>query len=91
MVRNGRTYLYENRSYRDQGKVKQESRYLGIETEINGQKITKAPENRTPVRKILMLAAECITGSDHSIHLHTGIPDLKEKGDPRSDRSGGRQ
>ncbi len=25
-----------------------------------------------------MLAAECITGSDHSIHLHTGIPDLKD-------------
>ena len=26
-----------------------------------------------------MLAAESITGPDHSIHLHTGIPDLKEK------------
>ncbi|MCL4314454.1 MAG: hypothetical protein M1454_01825 [Candidatus Thermoplasmatota archaeon] len=25
-----------------------------------------------------MLAAECITGSDHSIHLHTDIPDLKD-------------
>ena len=39
MVKNGRTYLYEIRSYRDQGKVKQESRYLGIETEMDGQKI----------------------------------------------------
>ena len=117
MVKNGRTYLYEIRSYRDQGKVKQESRYMGIETEIDGQRIIKAPKNRTPVRKILessgyilyrvaedngfvdrysiaindltrisdpagkivMLAAECITGPDHSIHLHTGIPELKEK------------
>lgn len=32
-----------------------------------------------PARKIVMLAAECITGPDHSIHLHTGIPELKEK------------
>ncbi len=94
-----------------------EYRYLGIETEIDGQRIIKAPKNRTPVRKILessgyilyrvaedngfvdrysiaindltrisdpagkivMLAAECITGPDHSIHLHTGIPELKEK------------
>ena len=47
MVKNGRTYLYENRSYRDQGKVKQESRYLGIETEMDGQKIIKAPKNPT--------------------------------------------
>ena len=97
--------------------MKQESRYLGIETEIDGQRIIKAPKNRTLVRKILelsgyifyrvaedngfvdrysiaindltrisdpawkivMLAAECITGPDHSIHLHTGIPDLKKK------------
>ena len=33
---------------------------------------------RDPARKIVMLAAECITGSDHSIHLHAGIPDLKD-------------
>ena len=51
MVKNGRTYLYEIRSYRDQGKVKQESRYMGIETEIDGQRIIKAPKNRTPVRE----------------------------------------
>ena len=97
--------------------MKQESRYLGIETMKDGQKIIKAPKNRTsvrkilessgyilyrvaeengfvdryslaindltmirdPARKIVMLAAECITGPDHSIHLHTGIPDLKDK------------
>ena len=53
MVKNGRTHLYEIRSYRDQGEVKQESRYMGIETEIDGQRIIKAPKNRTPVRKIL--------------------------------------
>ncbi|MCL5730923.1 MAG: hypothetical protein M1605_02230 [Candidatus Thermoplasmatota archaeon] len=96
--------------------MKQASRYLGIETMKDGQKIIKAPKNRAPVRKILessgyilyrvaedngfidrysaaindltrirdparkivMLAAECITGSDHSIHLHTDIPDLKD-------------
>ena len=34
---------------------------------------------RNPARKIVMLAAECITGPDHSIHLQTGIPELKEK------------
>ena len=117
MVKNGRTYQYEVRSCRDNGKVKQESRYLGIEAMEDGQKIIKAPKNRTPVRKILessgyilyrvaedngfidrysaaindltrisdparkivMLAAECITGPDHSIHLHTGVPDLKDK------------
>ena len=117
MVKNGRTYLYENRSYRDQGKVKQESRYLGIETEVDGRKTVRTPRNRASVRKILessgyilyrvaeeygfvdryslaindltrisnpagkivMLAAECITGPEHSIHLHTGIPELKEK------------
>ena len=117
MVKNGRTYLYENRSYRDQGKVKQESRYLGIETEVDGRKTIRTPRNRASVRKILessgyilyrvaeeygfvdryslaindltrisnpagkivMLAAECITGPEHSIHLHTGIPELKEK------------
>ncbi len=28
MVKNGRTYQYEVRSYRDNGKVKEESRYL---------------------------------------------------------------
>lgn len=49
MVGNGRTYLYEIRSYRDQGKVKQESRYLGIETEKDGRKIIKAPR-RTALR-----------------------------------------
>ena len=32
-----------------------------------------------PAGKIVMLAAECITGPDHSIHLHIGIPELKEK------------
>ena len=53
IVKNGRAYLYENRSYRDQGKVKQESRYLGIETEKDGQKTIKTPKNRTSVRKIL--------------------------------------
>ena len=31
-----------------------------------------------PARKIVMLAAECITGPDRSIHLHTGIPDQKD-------------
>ncbi|MCL4330413.1 MAG: hypothetical protein M1533_05390 [Candidatus Thermoplasmatota archaeon] len=41
MVKNGRTYRYEIRSYRDQGKVKQEPKYLGIEIEINGQKIIR--------------------------------------------------
>ena len=56
IVKNGRTYLYEIRSYRDQGKVKQESGYLGIETEIDGQRIIKAPKNRTLVRKILELS-----------------------------------
>ena len=30
-------------------------------------------------KKILMLAAETIVGPDHSIHLHAGIPELKEK------------
>ena len=30
-------------------------------------------------KKILMLAAETIAGPDHSIHLHAGIPELKEK------------
>ena len=117
MVKNGRTYQYEVRSCRDNGKVKQESRYLGIEAMEDGQKIIKAPKNRTPVRKILessgyilyrvaedngfidrysaaindltrisdparkivMLAAECITAPDHSIHLHTGIPDLEDR------------
>ena len=117
IVKNGRTYLYENRSYRDQGKVKQESRYLGIETEKDGQKTIKTPKNRTsvrkilessgyilyrvadendfvdryslaiddltrisdPARKIVMLAAECITGPDHSIHLHIGIPELNSR------------
>ena len=53
IFRNGRTYLYEVRSYRYHGKVKQESRYLGIETMKDGQKIIKAPKNRTSVRKIL--------------------------------------
>ena len=53
MVKNSRTYLYEIRSYREQGKVKQESRYLAIETEINDRKNIKAPKNRTPVRKTM--------------------------------------
>ncbi len=105
--------------YRPQtkGKVKQESRCLGIETEKDGQKTIRTQKNRTSVRKILessgyilyrvaeeygfvdryslaindltrisnpagkfvILAAECITGPEHSIHLHTGIPELKEK------------
>ena len=30
-------------------------------------------------KKILILAAETIAGPDHSIHLHSGIPELKEK------------
>ena len=30
-------------------------------------------------KKILMLAAETIAGPDRSIHLHSGIPELKEK------------
>ena len=33
--------------------MKQASRYLGIETMKDGQKIIKAPKNRAPVRKIL--------------------------------------
>lgn len=53
MVRNGRAYLYENRSYRDQRKMKQEPGYMGIETGMDGQSIIKAHMNRTSVRKIL--------------------------------------
>lgn len=34
---------------------------------------------RDAAKKILMLAAETIAGPDHSIHLHAGIPELKEK------------
>ncbi|MGC8579765.1 MAG: hypothetical protein ACP5MB_06880 [bacterium] len=33
---------------------------------------------REAANKILMLAAETITGLDHSIHLHADMPELKE-------------
>ena len=30
-------------------------------------------------KKIVMLACECLAGSEHSIYLHTGIPELSDK------------
>ncbi len=34
---------------------------------------------RDAEKKIIMLAAETIAGPDHSIHIHTNIPELKDK------------
>ena len=117
IVKNGHTYLYEVRSYREKGKVKQAVRYLGKEIERDGKIEILPPKYRREIRKVLdssayilfrvaedngfiieyenalrgltgipkaamkivILAAECIAGREHSIHIHTGIPELKEK------------
>ncbi|MGC8562320.1 MAG: hypothetical protein ACP5NO_03880 [Thermoplasmata archaeon] len=117
IVKNGHTYLYEVRSYRERGRVKQAVRYLGKEVERNGKREVLPPKYRREIRKVLdssayilfrvaedngftmeyedalvgltsipqaamkvvMLAAEFIAGREHSIHIHTGIPELKEK------------
>ena len=118
-TKNGHTYLYRARTYRDKdtGKVKQEVVYLGTEIEKDGSTILKPKVDRSTVRrvldsaayimystaveqgflfqyddalqyhtrirdaakKILMLAAETIVGPEHSIPLHTGMQEMKEK------------
>ena len=40
------------------------------------QGLTNIPQ---AAMKIVVLAAECIAGREHSIHIHTGIPELREK------------
>ena len=40
------------------------------------QGLTNIPQ---AAMKIVMLAAECIAGREHSIHIHTGMPEMKEK------------
>ena len=119
LTRNGHTYLYRARTFRDKktGKVEQEVTYLGKEVEKDGEKILQPKIDRSsvrrvldsagyimyrvaeehgfidryqaaisgycriedPAKKIVMLAAESLVGSEHSIHLHAGIPELKEK------------
>ncbi|MCL4448025.1 MAG: hypothetical protein M0Z77_09635 [Thermoplasmatales archaeon] len=118
-VRNGNTYLYSAKTFRDRdtGKVRQKVKYLGKEVERNGKRILKPSLNRKEVRrvldsgayvlyriaqddgilmqyedsldgltgirdaakKIVILAAECIMGQDHSIYLHTGIQKMSDK------------
>ena len=117
IVKNGHTYLYEVRSYREKGRVRQAVRYLGKEIEKDGKREVFPPRYRREIRKVLdssayilfrmaedngftmeyedalqgltnipqaamkivMLAAELIAGREHSIHIHAGIPELKEK------------
>ncbi len=117
IVKNGHTYLYEVRSYREKGRVKQAVNYLGTEIEREGKMEILPPRYRRGIRsvldssayimfrtaedygftaeyedalngltsipqaamKIVMLAAECMVGREHSIHVHTGIPELREK------------
>ncbi len=118
-VRNGKTYLYSARTFRDRetGKVRQEVKYLGKEVEKDGERMLKPPVDRKGVRrvldsgayvmyriaqdngilmqyedaldgltrirdaskKIVILAAECILGPDHSTYVHTGIPEMSDK------------
>ena len=111
------TYLYEVTSYRDHGRVRQRTRYLGKEIDHNGEKTLIPPKEKNkvrrvlesagyimfrvaeehgfieryqaaisgycriedPAKKIVMLACESMVGSEHSIHIHTGLAELKEK------------
>ena len=117
IVKNGHIYLYEVRSYREKGRVRQAVSYLGKEIEKDGKREDLPPKYRREIRKVLdssayilfrvtgdngftmeyedafqgltnipqaaikivMLAAECIAGREHSIQIHTEIPELKEK------------
>ena len=117
IVKNGHIYLYEVRSYREKGRVRQAVKYLGKEVDEKGKKEVLPPKYRREIRKVLdssayilfrvaedngftmeyedalqgltvipqaamkivMLAAECMVGREHSIHIHTGIPELSEK------------
>ncbi|MEM4090635.1 MAG: hypothetical protein QXQ46_07820 [Thermoplasmatales archaeon] len=118
-VRNGKTYLYSARTFRDRetGKVRQEVKYLGKEVEKDGERMLKPPVDRKGVRrvldsgayvmyriaqdnstlmqfenaldgltrirdaskKIVILAAECILGPDHSTYVHTRISEMSHK------------
>ena len=53
IVKNGHIYLYEVRSYREKGRVRQAARYLGKEIEKDGKKVLHPPKDGHPVVQVL--------------------------------------
>lgn len=87
LVRGSHVYLYRVRSYRETGKVRQESEYIGKEVVKDKLTTVQKPRNRISARKVLDSApyimyrfAENFGIQDEFISTLEGLTGMREAG-----------